>query len=83
MRYEMRLTAYDVLDMIHIVLNLQETHGPSDATSSTALHLITTARGKGLTEPREYINEVLTTVMWHLSEKPPSCDRWGLPSGGV
>lgn len=83
MRYELRITAYDVMDLVHISCHLQETHGPSDTASSTALHMITTTRGKGLTEPREYVNEVCRTILFHLSEKPPSSDRWGLPSGGL
>jgi hypothetical protein len=82
MRYELRLTAYDMLDLVHIVCHLEETGGPSDAASGTALHMVTTARGKGFTEPREWINEVLRTCLFHLSEKPPNVDAWGLPSGG-
>lgn len=82
MRYEMRLTAYDVMDLVHISLTVSETHGPSDAATSTALHMITTARGRGLDDPRTWALEVLRTCDFHLSEKPPSVKSWGLPSGG-
>lgn len=70
MRYELRITAYDMFDLVNVSVHLERTHGPSDAASETALHMITTARGKGLTEPREWVNEVLRTILFHLSEKP-------------
>lgn len=82
MRYEMRLTAYDMLDQVNITLHLEDTNGPSDAASSTALHMITAMRGKGLTEPREWVDEVLRTVQLHLNEKHPSTVAWVRPVGG-
>lgn len=82
MRYELRLTAYDMLDRVNIVCHLEETNGPSDTTSSTALHLICGMRGKGLTEPREWVEEALRTVLHHLSETGPQAVLWARPSGG-
>jgi hypothetical protein len=83
MRYELRVSAYDVMDLVHITVTVSESQGPSDAASSTALHMITTMRGKGLDEPREWALEVLRTIDYHLSETPPRVKSWGRPSGGL
>jgi hypothetical protein len=82
MRYELRVSAYDVMDLVHIAVTVSETNGPSDATASTVLHMITTMRGRGLEDPRSWAQEVLRTCDYHLSEKPPRVKSWGLPSGG-
>lgn len=82
MRYELRLTAYDVMDRVHLALTVTETQGPSDAASQTVLHMIGGMLGRGADDPRTWAQEVLRTADVYISEKPPSVKSWGLPSGG-
>lgn len=62
MRYELRLTAFDMLDQIHIAAALYETPDDPDMPTSRVWARTATSRGSGCTEATDWIREVLDTT---------------------
>ena len=62
MRYELRLTAFDMLDQIHVAAALYETPDEPDAPTRRVWARTATSRGSGCTEATDWIREVLRTT---------------------
>lgn len=63
MRYELRLTAYDCMDTVHIAGTLSmTTQGPSEV-STPALSWTTSIPGTGQSDPREWTTDSLLAAL--------------------
>lgn len=62
MRYELRLTAFDMLDQIHIAASLHQTPDTPEAPSVRVWAKTATTRSTGCTEATAWIREVLDTM---------------------
>jgi len=62
MRYELRLTAFDMLDQIHISAALYETPDDPNEPSGRVWARTATSRSKGTGTATEWIREVLDTM---------------------
>ena len=62
MRYELRLTAFDMLEQIHIAAGLYETPDDPEMPTVRVWARTATSRGSGCTEATEWIREVLHTI---------------------
>lgn len=62
MRYELRLTAFDMLDQIHIAAALYETPDSPDLPTSRVWARTATTQGSGCTSATDWIREVLETT---------------------
>lgn len=63
MRYELRLTAYDVMDQVHIAGTLYGTQeGPSDVRLP-ALMWTTAIRGTGQLDPAQWTTDTLIAAL--------------------
>jgi hypothetical protein len=62
MRYELRLTAFDMLDQIHIAAALYATPDDPGAPTERVWARTATSRGSGCTEATEWTREVLHTI---------------------
>lgn len=62
MRYELRLTAFDMMDQIHIAAGLYETPDDPEAPTRRVWARTATARSTGRSEATEWIREVLDTM---------------------
>lgn len=63
MRYEMRLTAYDMLDSVVLSLVLCDTTPEAPVHWETVLSTATTIRGAGVTDPREWARDALVGML--------------------
>lgn len=63
MRYEARVTAYDVMDAVHISIALYGTPDTPGAPSQLALQRTTTMRGTGEADPHEWLHDALCAAM--------------------
>jgi hypothetical protein len=62
MRYELRVTAFDMLDQIHIAAGLYATPDDPELPTSRVWAKTATSRSRGCTEATEWIREVLHTI---------------------
>ena len=62
MRYELRLTAFDMLDQVHIAAVLEETSPENPGASRRVWARTATTRSKGTPEATDWIREVLDTM---------------------
>jgi hypothetical protein len=83
MRYELRINAYDCMDMIQCTLTVSESDGRPGSTTTTALHMVAGINGRGESDARDWAMDVLSVLRHRLSENPPESYVWGVPSGGV
>lgn len=63
MRYELRLTAYDVMDQVWVSTTLHLTEDTPGATAHPVLHWQSAAPGTGSTDPRVWARDALLTAM--------------------
>ena len=63
MRYEMRLTAYDMLDSVVLSLILLDTADRPPEHWETRLALARTIRGEGVSDPREWARDALVAML--------------------
>lgn len=63
MRYEMRLTAYDMLDSVVCSLVLLSTEQPDPIRWETVLSTATTIQGTGESDPREWARDALVATL--------------------
>jgi hypothetical protein len=62
MRYELRLTAFDMMDQIHIAAGLYETPDDPDLPTRRVWARTATTRSRGTPEATDWIREVLDTM---------------------
>lgn len=63
MRYELRVTAYDMLDQIHITAALQSREGFSNETVTTVHRFTTTLAGTGEQDARRWAGDALIALL--------------------
>lgn len=62
MRYEARITAYDMLDQITVAATLWETSKRDDRTPEPLLRTVITVAGEGETDPRIWLRDALCAL---------------------
>ena len=63
MRYEARLTAYDLLDTVAVATLLRSTEPGEESEPSVVLHYLTQVRGTGETDPRVWLRDALLALL--------------------
>lgn len=63
MRYELRLTAFDMLDQVHVVLTLVDSGSDYPVTYTTVLSRATTVRGEGESDPSRWARDALIAAL--------------------
>lgn len=63
MRYELRVTAFDMLDQVHIVLALMEDSDVPDVKRRTVVTRTTTVRGSGESDPSVWARDALVAAV--------------------
>lgn len=61
MRYEVRLTAYDMLDKVHVTARVVNTE-VWDSPGGPAFEYTLTFPGRGEEDPREWLRQVLRAI---------------------
>lgn len=62
MRYELRLTAYDCLDMVQVVLLVHST-APDAPEPLLVLRRVVATRGEGVDAPHEWARDALISAV--------------------
>lgn len=63
MRYEIRVTAYDVMDSIHVALVLYGSEPALELSGEVVLTSTTTVRGTGESDPSEWARDALVAAL--------------------
>jgi hypothetical protein len=63
MRLEARITAYDVMDQIHIAAFVTGSTPPLGERPEPLLRVLATMPGEGQTEPREWLRDTLVALL--------------------
>lgn len=66
MRYEARITAYDCLDKVQVVLNASDTTATATNDLTMHLNLAVTVDGKGTDDVRQWVREALVALLSSL-----------------
>ena len=62
MRYEARITAYDMLDQITVAATLSSTDPRDDRTPEPLLRTVVSVPGEGITDPRIWLRDALCAL---------------------
>lgn len=82
MRYELRLTAFDMLDQIHVSIALYQTLDHPGAPTELAWATTATARSKGTPGATTWIREALDTSLHAVPQDRRPPDATDGPLGG-
>lgn len=63
MRYEVRMTAFDMLDQVHVALVILQTHRDGSPVSSVLDARTTTVRGTGESDPLQWTRDALVAAL--------------------
>jgi hypothetical protein len=63
MRYETRISAYDVLDHVCVAITLKDTDGLTADAGDVVYHRVTTVPGVGEDRPLEWLRDVLVAAL--------------------
>lgn len=63
MRYELRLTAYDVMDEVWVSTSLHETRDMPTRPSRAVLHWQVSVRGTGEQDPTQWTRDALVAAL--------------------
>jgi hypothetical protein len=63
MRYELRMTAFDMMEDIHIVVGLYESSGVSGVSHTLVERRVLTVRGTGESDPIQWTTDVLVAAI--------------------
>lgn len=63
MRYEARVTAYDMLDQVAIALVVLEAGDQPQISTRVVLRSMTTVRGTGGSDPSEWARDALVAIL--------------------
>lgn len=66
MRYEARITAYDMLDQVMVVVNAQDTARGADQDSGEVLNISVTLEGTGMNGIAPWLKEALVALLGAL-----------------
>jgi len=63
MRYEARITAYDMLDQVVIAAVVLEAAGTPQASTAVVWRHLETMRGTGELDPRQWLRDILVAAL--------------------
>jgi len=63
MRYEARVTAFDMLDQVHVALVVLEAGAEPQASQAVVLRSMTTVRGEGESDPSLWARDALIAIL--------------------
>lgn len=63
MRYEARVTAYDVMDQVWVGVTVHSQEDVLSTGSSVVLHMSEQVTGVGESDPREWLRDVLVALL--------------------
>jgi hypothetical protein len=63
MRYELRLTAFDMLDQVHVSITLEASSGAGEDAPPPPRHWTATVPGTGQLGPHEWSRDALVTAL--------------------
>lgn len=63
MRYEARLTAYDVMDQVAVILVVRETTAFPGNGDEVVYHKVTTVPGSGESDAQEWLKDALIAAL--------------------
>lgn len=63
MRYELRMSAYDVMDQIWVTLSLHSQQDVAEGAADALAHISTTVAGVGESDPREWMRDALVAAL--------------------
>jgi len=66
MRYEMRVTAYDVLDRVTVAVVVLAAEDMPQVSTQVVLRSVTTVRGEGESEPSAWARDALVAALESL-----------------
>lgn len=66
MRYEARVTAFDVLDQVHVALVIYQAGDIPQVSTQVVLRSVTTVRGTGELDPSEWAKDALIAALESL-----------------
>lgn len=66
MRYEARITAYDVMDSVGVIMVVRESTGYAAMADEVVYHKVTTVRGTGEDDPVEWLKDALVAALEDL-----------------
>lgn len=66
MRYEARLTAFDMLDQVHVALVVLEASDTPQVSTRVVLRSMTTVRGTGEPDPSQWATDALVAALESL-----------------
>lgn len=82
MRYELRVTAFDMLDRVHVALVLQEYGDLDTGVIERSWATTATSRSKGLSGATEWTHEALRTALLAVPYEERPGDATPGPPGG-
>ena len=66
MRYEARITAYDVLDSVHVAVVVFEAEDIPQVSTRVVVRSVSTQRGTGESDPRQWTIDDLVQALENL-----------------
>jgi len=63
MRYELRMTAFDMMEQVHIVLGVFETNGLSGVPHTLVARSVLTVQGTGESDPLQWTRDALVAAL--------------------
>ena len=63
MRYEARVTAFDMLDQVHVALVVLEAGDAPQVSQQVVLRSLTTVRGEGESDPSQWARDALVAIL--------------------
>lgn len=63
MRYEARVTAFDMLDQVHVALVVLEASSLPQVSTKVVLRSMTTVRGEGESDPSAWARDALVAIL--------------------
>lgn len=63
MRYEARVTAFDMLDQIHVALVVLESSDVPEVSTRVVARSTTTVRGEGESDPLAWTRDALVAIL--------------------
>ena len=66
MRYEARVTAYDIMDLVTVQARIWDSHESQVGDERDYVWVTATVPGQGLSEPRQWLRAALDTLLREL-----------------
>lgn len=63
MRYEARITAYDVMDLVWITCTLHSQQDVAEGAGTALVHVHTTVSGTGESDPMQWLRDALVSAL--------------------